>query len=396
MATCKNCGKTINDMLKDYGFCSYDCSSAYNNSSTTSPNSTSPASTAPSSTSPSTEPTTDPVTGLEVPRALTHDTYKGHKLSVKPGEVETVSLYLNKTLVDDLNAMAEKISESKTRVENKANEDPVVGVPGSYSTAYDNASKAIATALEDVQDAVTKLRNVADAICQYGDGGWATPYSVLKHLNDFIYSGGGPGAGPDGGPGDGGDGLDGDDILEPSEEETTIPDGVIGGTDNNDKLNNFDEEIVVSEIAGVTDSGNGNAVVPSVGEMAKVIYPFLVDTYNVFADAELLISRSTSNELAEVKKLSITAHTLANSIHTTSQIIKSSYGPIIDYDEIDTVLSEYVGKGFHITDYSKTIKDYEDEIGNLRIVEHKLSALVEKLEQGGCSVRRERSAHLQN
>lgn len=303
MATCKNCGKTINDMLKDYGFCSYDCSSAYNNSSTTSPNSTSPASTAPSSTSPSTEPTTDPVTGLEVPRALTHDTYKGHKLSVKPGEVETVSLYLNKTLVDDLNAMAEKISESKTRVENKANEDPVVGVPGSYSTAYDNASKAIATALEDVQDAVTKLRNVADAICQYGDGGWATPYSVLKHLNDFIYSGGGPGAGPDGGPGDGGDALDGDDILEPSEEETTIPDGVIGGTDNNDKLNNFDEEIVVSEIAGVTDSGNGNAVVPSVGEMEddNLETDSDVGSSTLSGFSSFIVPSSNDNDISETK-----------------------------------------------------------------------------------------------
>lgn len=311
MATCKNCGKTINDMLKDYGFCSYDCSSAYNNSSTTSPNSTSPASTAPSSTSPSTEPTTDPVTGLEVPRALTHDTYKGHKLSVKPGEVETVSLYLNKTLVDDLNAMAEKISESKTRVENKANEDPVVGVPGSYSTAYDNASKAIATALEDVQDAVTKLRNVADAICQYGDGGWATPYSVLKHLNDFIYSGGGPGAGPDGGPdggpGDGGDGLDGDDILEPSEEETTIPDGVIGGTDNNDKLNNFDEEIVVSEIAGVTDSGNGNAVVPSVGEMEddNLETDSDVGSSTLSGFSSFIVPSSNDNDISETKSAGV-------------------------------------------------------------------------------------------
>lgn len=311
MATCKNCGKTINDMLKDYGFCSYDCSSAYNNSSTTSPNSTSPASTTPSSTSPSTEPTTDPVTGLEVPRALTHDTYKGHKLSVKPGEVETVSLYLNKTLVDDLNAMAEKISESKTRVENKANEDPVVGVPGSYSTAYDNASKAIATALEDVQDAVTKLRNVADAICQYGDGGWATPYSVLKHLNDFIYSGGGPGAGPDGGPdggpGDGGDGLDGDDILEPSEEETTIPDGVIGGTDNNDKLNNFDEEIVVSEIAGVTDSGNGNAVVPSVGEMEddNLETDSDVGSSTLSGFSSFIVPSSNDNDISETKSAGV-------------------------------------------------------------------------------------------
>lgn len=307
MATCKNCGKTINDMLKDYGFCSYDCSSAFNNSSTTSPNSTSPASTAPSSTSPSTEPTTDPVTGLEVPRALTHDTYKGHKLSVKPGEVETVSLYLNKTLVDDLNAMAEKISESKTRVENKANEDPVVGVPGSYSTAYDNASKAITTALEDVQDAVTKLRNVADAICQYGDGGWSTPYSVLKHLNDFIYSGGGPGAGPDGGPGDGGDGLDGDDILEPSEEETTIPDGVIGGTDNNDKLNNFDEEIVVSEIAGVTDSGNGNAVVSSVGEMEddNLETDSDVGSSTLSGFSSFIVPSSNNNDISETKSAGV-------------------------------------------------------------------------------------------
>lgn len=311
MATCKNCGKTINNMLKDYGFCSYDCSSAYNNSSTTSPNSTSPASTAPSSTSPSTEPTTNPDTGLEVPRALTHDTYKGHKLSVKPGEVETVSLYLNKTLVDDLNAMAEKISESKSRVENKANEDPVVGIPGSYSTAYDNASKAIATALEDVQDAVTKLRNVADAICQYGDGGWATPYSVLKHLNDFIYSGGGPGAGPDGGPdggpGDGGDGLDGDDILEPSEEETTIPDGVIGGTDNNDKLNNFDEEIVVSEIAGVTDSGNGNAVVPSVGEMEddNLETDSDVGSSTLSGFSSFIVPSSNDNDISETKSAGV-------------------------------------------------------------------------------------------
>ena len=135
--------------------------------------------------------------------------------------------------------------------------------------------------------------------------------------------------------------------------------------------------------------------VPSVGEVAKVFYPFLVDTYNVFADAELLVARSTNNELAEVKRLSNKAYTLANAIHTTSTIIKNSYGPIIDYDEINQVLSGYVGKGFHITDYSKTIKDYEDEIANLRIVEHKLSALVEKLEQGGCSVKRERSAHLQ-
>lgn len=288
MATCKNCGKTINNMLKDYGFCSYDCSSAYNNSSTTSP---------------STEPTTDPVTGLEVPRALTNDTYKGHKLSVKPGEVETVSLYLNKTLVDDLNAMAEKISESKSRVENKANEDPVVGIPGSYSTAYDNASKAIATALEDVQDAVTKLRNVADAICQYGDGGWATPYSVLKHLNDFIYSGGGPGAGP----GDGGGGLDGDDTLEPSEEETTIPDGVIGSTDNNDKLNNFDEEIVVSEIAGVTDSGNGNAVVPSVGEMEddNLETDSDVGSSTLSGFSSFIVPSSNDNDISETKSAGV-------------------------------------------------------------------------------------------
>ena len=130
--------------------------------------------------------------------------------------------------------------------------------------------------------------------------------------------------------------------------------------------------------------------------ITKVFYPVLVDTYSVFAEAENLISKSTSNEFNEIKKLSTVAFTLANNIQTTSQIIKNSYGPIIDYDEIDQVLSGYIDKGFHITDYSRTIDDYVNEISNLRIVENKLSALVEKLEQGGCSVKRERSAHLQN
>lgn len=136
--------------------------------------------------------------------------------------------------------------------------------------------------------------------------------------------------------------------------------------------------------------------IPSAGEFAKVLYPFLVDTYNAFADAETMINKSTSNELGEIKNLSTVAYTLANKIDTTAQIIEKSYGPIIDFDEINTVLANYRGRGFHITDYSKSIDEYNNDIANLRIVEHKLSALVEKLEQGGCSVRRERSAHLQN
>ena len=215
----------------------------------------------------STVPTTDPITGLEIPRTLKYDTYKGHKLSVKPGEVETVSLYLNKTLIDDLNAMKDKIDESKTRVENKANENPPVGVPGSYSTAYDNAAKAISTALEDVQDAVTRLRNIADAICQYGDGGWATPASVLKHLNDFIYGTSGGGGGGDGGGGAAG-GISGDENLEPTEDGTTIPDGGTGGNESDENLNNLDEEIVISEIAGTDGTGNSSGVVvPSIDDV---------------------------------------------------------------------------------------------------------------------------------
>lgn len=263
MATCKNCGKVISDMLRDYGFCSYNCNSAYSAASTTSPSSTSPTSIPPNSTSPSTAPTIDPVTGLEVPRTLVHDTYKGHKLSVKPGEVDTVSSYLNKTLLNDLILMAEKIDESKTRVENKANENPAVGVPGSYSVAYDNASKAITTAIDDVQEAVNKIRNIADAICQYGDGGWATPYSVLKHLNDFIYSGGGPGGNPDGGSP-----SFGDDNLVPSETDSTIPIGSTDGSESGGNLNTFDEEIVISEIASSNNDSSGNGViVPTVDDL---------------------------------------------------------------------------------------------------------------------------------
>lgn len=263
MANCKNCGKSISEYLKDYGFCSNECASEYAGNSTTAPTTTG----APSSTSPSTVPTTDPTTGEEVPRYLANDTYKGHKLSVKPGEVETVVNYLGITLVGELENMKAEIDASKARVKAEAELQPYVAVPDSYTQAYNDADKAITSAQEEVQKAIDKVKNISDAICQYGDGGWATPQSVLKHLNDFLGLTGGGGDDGSGGGGGGGDGLAGDETLEPNETETTIPDETADSGDSDENLNTVDEEIVIPTANGSDEIADGEIITPSTEEL---------------------------------------------------------------------------------------------------------------------------------
>lgn len=133
---------------------------------------------------------------------------------------------------------------------------------------YSAIVRGIDANLSGIQRTVCeKMGRVINAIIDYCNGGGFSDASQ-KTLDTLLSSmppttspnGGDGGDGSDGGDyGAGGndDGLSGDDVLEPSDPETTIPVGVGLGDD----LNSVDEKVVIPEIAGSNSSSSGTGVV---------------------------------------------------------------------------------------------------------------------------------------
>ena len=138
---------------------------------------------------------------------------------------------------------------------------------------YSSVARGIDANLSGIQRTVTtKMGKIINAIVDYCNGGGFSEAS--QKILDALLSNVPPttlpddGSGPGGTPGDDGAGLSDNDTLEPSEEESPIPNGGFGGNETNGNLNNLDEEIVISESTGSNINGSGSGVVvPSVGEL---------------------------------------------------------------------------------------------------------------------------------
>ncbi len=206
----------------------------------------------------------------EMPLSLTYSNYRGHELSVKPDSVDFVCSYLKSDVWNQLDEMAEEVNDVYKNVSDYAAEPITVSVPSDFDKDKSNAIKAIDTAKDEVVAAAEQVYNIADAIRQYGEGGWNTSASVLKYLNDFIGYGSNPSSlGGDGDPG--GDVLEDsdsvtDDILDmdANEEAIDTSSDIIGDYSSGD-LNSTDEEIVISS-SGSDSIGTGSYVTPSIIE----------------------------------------------------------------------------------------------------------------------------------
>ena len=129
--------------------------------------------------------------------------------------------------------------------------------------------------------------------------------------------------------------------------------------------------------------------IPTLNDVVNIIIPVINTAFEVYTNAVDKIPESTSNEFVAIDEVSKKVNKLVIKIHTIVNLIEKDYGPITDFSEITTALEPYYTAGLLIQDFTIPQSDYEAKLKDLAIINHKLCALVQKLEQGGFALCKE-------